>query len=59
VRWDLTHPEAETVASAKVTLGLLLATNPDVILDRSFLSMWAYASRSRSGASRSGPYRLT
>jgi hypothetical protein len=44
VRWDLRDAEAETVAFAKMTLGLLLATNPDVILDRSFLSMWAYAS---------------
>jgi hypothetical protein len=42
LRWDLTHAEAETVALAKATLGLLAATGADVILDRSFLSMWAY-----------------
>ena len=42
LRWDLRDAEAETVAFAKATLGLLLATHADVILDRSFFSMWAY-----------------
>jgi len=31
------------VAYAKATLGLLGATGADVILDRSHLSLWAYA----------------
>ncbi len=44
IRWELKDEEAETVAFAKVTIGLLAATHADVILDRSFLSMWAYAS---------------
>jgi hypothetical protein len=43
LRWDLKDAEAETVAYAKATLGLLAATRADVILDRSYLSMWAYA----------------
>lgn len=42
LRWDLHDAEAETVAFAKATLGLLSATGAGVILDRSFLSMWAY-----------------
>jgi hypothetical protein len=42
LRWDLKAAEAETIAFAKATIGLLAAIDADVILDRSFLSMWAY-----------------
>ena len=42
IRWDLANERVETLAFAKVTIGLLTATRANVILDRSFLSMWAY-----------------
>lgn len=42
IRWDLIDERAETIAFAKVTVGLLAATQAGVILDRSFVSMWAY-----------------
>lgn len=42
IRWDLRDERAETTAFAKVTVGLLAATGAGVILDRSFVSMWAY-----------------
>lgn len=42
IRWDLIDERAETIAFAKVTVGLLAATGADVILDRSFVSIWAY-----------------
>lgn len=42
IRWDLIDERAETIAFAKVTVGLLAATRAGVILDRSFVSMWAY-----------------
>jgi thymidylate kinase len=42
IRWDLIDERAETIAFAKVTVGLLAATRAEVILDRSFVSMWAY-----------------
>ncbi len=42
IRWDLGDERTETIAFARVTLGLLAATRAGVILDRSFVSMWAY-----------------
>lgn len=42
IRWDLKDAEVETVAFAKVTLGMSAALKPDIIFDRSFLSIWAY-----------------
>lgn len=42
IRWDRIDERAETIAFAKVTVGLLAATHAGVILDRSYVSMWAY-----------------
>lgn len=42
-RWSLIGDvEAETRGMAMATIELLAAVRPDVILDRSYLSMWAY-----------------
>ncbi len=38
--------ELETIAFAKATIGLLAATRSQVILDRSFITVWAYRSDS-------------
>ncbi len=42
IRWEGRDERAETIAIAKATVGLLAATRAGVILDRSFVSMWAY-----------------
>jgi hypothetical protein len=43
LRWDLVNEQAETIAYAKATVGILGAQEAYLILDRSFLSMWAYS----------------
>ncbi|HEX2281048.1 MAG TPA: hypothetical protein VHG52_04720 [Thermomicrobiales bacterium] len=43
IRWSLIGDvEAETRGMATATIELLVATQPDVIFDRSYFSMWAY-----------------
>lgn len=43
LRWALVgDPMVETTAMARASIGLLEALRPDLILDRSFLSWWAY-----------------
>jgi thymidylate kinase len=43
IRWSLTGDvEAETRGMATATIELLAAVRPDVIFDRSYISMWAY-----------------
>jgi thymidylate kinase len=43
IRWALIgDPAAETRGMARATIEILRATRPDVIFDRSYLSMWAY-----------------
>jgi thymidylate kinase len=43
IRWALVgDAKAETFGMANATIELLAATRPDVILDRSYFSMWAY-----------------
>jgi thymidylate kinase len=43
IRWALVgDAKAETFGMANATIELLAATTPDVILDRSYFSMWAY-----------------
>ena len=44
IRWALVgDAKAETIGMANATIELLAATTPDVILNRSYFSMWAYA----------------
>ena len=44
LRWDLSgDPEAETRAMARATTAIFDAVRPDVILDRSYFSWWAYS----------------
>ncbi len=43
LRWDLLNERAETTAYAKATVGILGAYEANLILDRSFLSMYAYS----------------
>lgn len=44
LRWDLLgDPEIETRAMAKATSAFLASLRPNVILDRSYFSWWAYA----------------
>ena len=43
IRWALAgDAKAETFGMANATIELLAATTPDLILDRSYFSMWAY-----------------
>ena len=44
LRWDLSaDPEVETRAMARATTTILDAIRPDVIMDRSYFSWWAYS----------------
>lgn len=44
LRWELRgDPEIETRTMAKTTIAFLDAVRPNVILDRSYFSWWAYA----------------
>jgi thymidylate kinase len=44
LRWDLSgDPEVETRAMARATTAIFDAVRPDVILDRSYFSWWAYS----------------
>jgi hypothetical protein len=44
IRWALTGDvESETTGMARATIELLLGLNPDIVLDRSYFSMWAYS----------------
>ncbi len=44
LRWELLgDPEIETRSMAKATTAILDAVRPNVILDRSYFSWWAYA----------------